>query len=113
MGVDEEGYPLAGGTYYLFDIYVSAPYSGSGDVAAPEGTYVFSEDGDDYVSLDWSEWFRMDDSGSDYEVYGTFESGTLTISKDDSGNWVYNAELVDNEGKTHLVRYTGPVNLEI
>lgn len=113
LGVDEEGYPLAGGTYYLFDIYVSTPYSGSGDVAAPEGTYVFSEDGDDYVSLDYSEWFKMDDSGSDYEVSGSYESGTLTISKDDSGNWVYRAELTDDEGRTHLVLYTGPVNLGI
>ena len=111
-GVDAEGYPLPGGTYYLFDIYVIEPYGGSGDVAAPEGTYEITAEGDNFVSSDYSEWFRMDDSGSDYEASGSFESGTLTISKDEAGNWVYDAVITDDEGKTHWVRYTGPVNLE-
>ena len=81
-------------------------------MAAPEGTYEITAEGDNFVSSDYSEWFRMDDSGSDYEASGSFERGTLTISKDEAGNWVYDAVITDDEGKTHWVRYTGPVNLE-
>lgn len=106
----DAGNAVPGSTYYVFDIYTSAVPENKEKIAVPEGTYVLGDASDGTFAEGNSRWFVFDATGEGYAENAIFTSGTLTVSKDGSG-YRYEAELVDGYGNTHLVTYSGSVQL--
>ena len=105
LGIDEEGYASAGGTYYRLDLY-GPMFEGEGEVALPVGTYNF--DANDTMA----EWTI----GNYYSAYIVFdEYGNSTTGE--SGAHFTAATLVVTEtgltltatidGQEHTVTYEG------
>ena len=105
LGIDEEGYASAGGTYYRLDLY-GPMFEGEGEVALPVGTYNF--DANDTMA----EWTI----GNYYSAYIVFdEYGNCTTGE--SGAHFTAATLVVTEtgltltatidGQEHTVTYEG------
>ncbi len=105
LGIDEEGYASAGGTYYRVDLY-GPMFEGEGEVALPVGTYNF--DANDTMA----EWTI----GNYYSAYIVFdENGNCTTGE--SGAHFTAATLVVTEtgltltatidGQEHTVTYEG------
>lgn len=98
LGVDEDGFAYAGGTYYRFDIY--APISDDATIAC--GTYEI----DPYdscevwtVGTSYSAYFKYNESGDDYDAVDYPESGYITFNEDGS----IEAEVTMLSGNTHNV----------
>lgn len=102
----EDGYTQPGGTYYLFDIYASAP-SDENTPTIPAGTYTlgaFEATERGTFTPDNSTGVRYGEEGKEWEV--AFESGTLVVSYEGT-TITMDAVMTDTEGKTHHVTYTG------
>ena len=105
LGIDEEGYAAAGGTYYRLDLY-GPMFDGEGEISLPVGTYNF--DANDTMA----EWTI----GNYYTAYIVFdENGYCTTGE--SGTPFSAATLVVTEtgltltatidGEKHTVTYEG------
>ena len=105
LGIDEEGYASAGGTYYRLDLY-GPMFEGEGEVSLPVGTYNF--DANDTMGM-WT-------IGNYYSAYIVFdEYGNCTTGE--SGAHFTAATLVVTEtgltltatidGQEHTVTYEG------
>lgn len=104
----DDGYSQPGGTYYILDMFGPAP-DGVG-LMCPAGTYTIGEPGAtaEYTfTPEISFAATISDDGEYRTMYVTFVDGSVSVSRNDGGDYVIDARLVDNEGKTHHVTYTG------
>ena len=103
LGLDEEGYEMANGTYYRFDIY--APIGDGTKI--PAGTYTIdmTDSGSLWTaSLSYSAWYILDEYGWDYAANDYPASGTIVVGEDGS----ITAEVTMlMSGTTHIVTYNG------
>lgn len=103
IGIDENQWEQANGTYYRFDIYTPL----CDGTTIPAGTYTIDLEGSmaEYTSdANNSGYFVMDEYGYDYAIVDWFESGYVTINEDGS----FEAEVVMMvAGSTHTITYSG------
>ena len=103
-----DGYSQPGGTYYILDMFGPAPEDGG--FMCPVGTYTLGEPGataEFTFTPDISFAATISEDGESRTMNVTFTEGTIDVSKDDSGNYVIEATLVDNNGDRHHITYTG------
>ena len=108
MPFDENGYTQPGGTYYLFDLYAPAPEIEE-NPQLPAGTYTLGEAGltEEYTfTPDYSMGMTLSEDGEFRTMNVTYSEGTLEVTKE-GDNYVFDAVLTDQEGKTHHVTYNG------
>ena len=103
LGVDEDGYDYAGGTYYRFDIY--APITA--DYTITSGTYTF--DVNDTceswtVGAFYSAYYKWNAYGDDYDAVDWPDGGFITFNEDGS---IYAEVHMMQSGKTHKVSFAG------
>ena len=101
-----DGYSQPGGTYYILDVFGPAPESGS--FMCPVGTYTLGEPGataEFTFTPDISFAATIAEDGESRTMNVTFTEGTIEVGKDESGNYVIDAEFVDNNGDTHHITY--------
>ena len=105
LGLDENGYALAGGTYYQIDLYgVEGEVDADGYIAIPEGTYAF--DADDTMA-EWtlgnyySGYSKVNASGTGYDASATFDGGQAVVT----ANGITLTVLIG--GVEHTVTYNG------
>ena len=105
LGVDEDGYDYAGGTYYRFDIY--APITTDYTIAA--GTYTL--DVNDTmecwtVSAYYSAYYKWNADGTDYDAVDYPDGGFITFNEDGS---IYAEVHMMSSGETHKVSFQGDI----
>ena len=109
MPFDANGYTQSGGTYYLFDLFSPAPQDPDNPML-PAGSYTLGEPGaiDEFTfTPDYSLGITINEDGTARTMDAVFSEGTLDISIEGDG-YVFDARLVDQDGKTHHVTYRGP-----
>ena len=84
-GFDEDGYALAGGTYYQLDLYsVEGELDGEGNIVVAPGTYVLdpaSTMAEWSICAAYSYYFVVNADGTAYEVPKTaFAEATLVVT---------------------------------
>ena len=94
-----------GDVQYNFDLYTELASNG----VLPAGTYTFDERTENYQPGTFSKFSNFGMAGEEADPVA-FKGGTITISKDESGNYSFEAELTDANDKTHHVTYTGPMD---
>ena len=94
-----------GDVQYNFDLYTELASNG----VLPAGTYTFDERTENYQPGTFSKFSTFGMAGEEADPVA-FKGGTITISKDESGNYSFEAELTDANDKTHHVTYTGPMD---
>ena len=94
-----------GDVQYNFDLYTELASNG----VLPAGTYTFDERTANFQPGTFSKFSNFGMAGEE-AVPVAFKGGTITISKDESGNYSFEAELTDANDKTHHVTYTGPMD---
>ena len=94
-----------GDVQYNFDLYTELASNG----VLPAGTYTFDERAENYQPGTFSKFSNFGMAGEEADPVA-FKGGTITISKDESGNYSFEAELTDANDKTHHVTYTGPMD---
>ncbi|MBO7264295.1 MAG: BACON domain-containing protein [Alistipes sp.] len=103
LGLDEEGYEMANGTYYRFDIYTPL---GDG-TKIPAGTYTIdmTDSGDLWTAtLSYSGYYVLDEYAWDYVENDYPASGTIVVGEDGS----ITAEVTMlMSGTNHSVVYSG------
>lgn len=109
-GFDEDGYALAGGTYYQLDLYsVEGELDGEGNIIVAPGTYVLdpANNMDEWsICAAYSRYFVVNADGTDYEVPKTeFAEATLVVT---ATNATLTAVI---EGVQHEVTYNGQLKL--
>lgn len=105
----DDGYGQPGGTYYVFDCFGPAPED-AGAPVIPVGTYTLGEPGttaEFTFTPELSGAFTAGDDGRPGPMYAIFAEGTMTVSEDGNGGYLIEAELLDTDGKTHHVIYSG------
>ena len=103
LGVDEDGYDYAGGTYYRFDIY--APITA--DRTITPGTYPIDvNDSMDpgTVGAYYSAYYKWNSYGDDYEATDWPDDGFITFNEDGS---IYAEVHYMTSGQTHKVSFAG------
>ena len=99
LGVDEEGYDIANGTYYRFDLY--APIST--DYTIAPGTYPIDiNDTCDCwtVAAYYSLYYKMNSYGDDYDTTDWPDGGFITFNEDGS---IYAEVHMMVSGATHKI----------
>lgn len=107
------GYVEAGGTMYQFDIYGPAP-DDSGNPVLPTGEYTLGEYGSTEaftISPGYTLGQKVSEDGVSLEMEARFTDGTLTVTAEGDGFTIV-ADMVDEEGKTHHIKYTGSLDFE-
>ncbi len=103
LGVDEDGYDYAGGTYYRFDIY--APITS--DYTIAPGTYTIDPTDSmavGTVTAYYSAYYKWNSYGDDYEATDWPDSGFITFNEDGS---IYAEVHMMVSGETHKVSFAG------
>ena len=103
LGVDEEGYDIANGTYYRFDLY--APIST--DYTIAPGTYPIDiNDTCDCwtVAAYYSLYYKMNSYGDDYDTTDWPDGGFITFNEDGS---IYAEVHMMVSGATHKITFAG------
>ena len=105
-GLSEDGYPYAGGVYYMLDIYgVEPEIDAEGFLTIPAGTYNFELEptfGEwTIANNEYSIYFAVNEDGSDYLGMGAYESATLVVT---ASGLTLTAVI---GGQTHTVTYSG------
>ena len=102
----EDGYALAGGTYYMLDLFTATEPSldEEGWMTIPEGTYTF--DGTDStedmtLGYTYSAFFKIMDDGSAYEAQANYEAAELVVT----ANSITLTAYVN--GVKHIATYNG------
>ena len=109
LGLDEDDFALAGGTYYQVDLYgVEGAVDAEGYIHVPAGTYEF----DLYdTCAEWtlgngySGYFKINADGTAYEGKGTFEAGQAVVTE----NGITLEVMIG--GVKHTVTYNGAPKL--
>lgn len=107
VGFDEEGYPVANGKYYRFDVY--APILDGNVEGLPAGTYEMDVDEscDPWtIGAFYGAYYEMDEYGYDYAVVDYPEAGYLTVNED--GTMVAEYTLMMS-GEVHKITFDGTV----
>ena len=111
IGLNEDGYAQAGGTYYQLDLYgVEGTVDAEGYMLVPAGTYAF--DADD-TTAEWtlgnyySGYSKVNAEGTAYEAQGAFQSGQAVVSENGIRLEVY------INGVKHTVTYNGAPKLYV
>lgn len=105
IGLDEEGWELPNGTYYVLDLHTAII---EGELALPYGTYTIDLNNTcEPLTIDasYSRYYLMDDEGWDYLEEAYFMEGSVTISAEG-----ITAELVTESGAVHTITYEGVVD---
>lgn len=105
LGLDEEGYEVANGKYYRFDIY--APIAESNVSKIPAGTYTVDmyDSGEPWTaSFSYSAYYVLDEYAWDYVSNDYPASGTIVVGED--GSIVAEVTMLTS-GATHKVTYNG------
>jgi hypothetical protein len=103
LGIDEEGYDIANGAYYRFDLY--APISSDHTIAP--GTYpIDNNDTCDCwtVSAYYSAYYKMNSYGDDYDTTDWPDGGFITFNEDGS---IYAEVHMMVSGATHKITFAG------
>ena len=103
LGVDEDGYDYAGGTYYRFDIY--APITS--DYTITPGTYTIDTTDSmaaGTVGAYYSAYYKWNSYGDDYDATDWPDSGFITFNEDGS---IYAEVHMMVSGETHKVSFAG------
>ena len=102
----EDGYALAGGTYYMLDLYTATEptLDEEGWMTIPEGTYTY--DGTDStedmtLGYSYSAFFKITDDGTAYEEQANYETAELVVT----ANSVTLTAYVN--GVKHIATYNG------
>lgn len=106
----DKGETLVGGTYYLLDLFASAPEDEE-NLRIPAGKYTLGSPGSTAVwtfSPEHSKAVRYGDDVTEFEA--SFIGGEVTVSYEAAGDVVLEALLTDTEGKIHHVSYKGAGN---
>ena len=107
LGFDSEGYPMANGHYYRFDIYSEIIDTANG-IELPDGTYEFDLT-DSYAAgtftNEYSLYFAIDEYGEDYTATSYYSAGKLVKA----GNKI-TAEVVI-AGATHTIEFEGDITI--
>lgn len=107
------GYVDAGGTLYQFDIYCPAP-DDSGNPALPVGEYTLGEYGVTEaftIAPGYTSGQKVGEDGETLDWSAHFTEGKLTVTQDGSSYEIV-ADMIDEEGKSHHIVYTGSVAFE-
>lgn len=106
LGVDADGWEVANGKYYRFDLYSEIIETENG-LAIPYGTYTISGDGmfPYTIGQEYSQYYVVDEYGWDYVVASGMTSGTVTISEEGAY-----ADLMIG-GANHIITYTGDITI--
>ena len=105
LGVDADGYDLANGTYYRFDIY--APITA--DRTITPGTYTIDvNDSMDpgTVGAFYSAYYKCNSYGDDYDALDWLDGGFITFNEDGS---IYAEVRMMQSGQTHKVSFQGDI----
>lgn len=89
LGIDEEGYGYAGGSYYYVDLY-GPLFEGEGDITLPVGTYTFD------ASDSCSEWTI----GAGYSAYIAFDENGNSLTGEDGLRFTAATLVVTESGAT-------------
>ena len=86
-GFDGSGYPIAGGSYYLLDLYLGEEpaVDAEGYMVFPAGTYNYDAEGTMNamtINGNGSAYFKINEDGTAYEANLPFDSATLEITAD-------------------------------
>ena len=103
LGVDEDGYDYAGGTYYRFDIY--APITS--DYTITPGTYTIDPTdsmASGTVGAYYSAYYKWNSYGDDYDATDWPDGGFITFNEDGS---IYAEVHMMVSGETHKVSFAG------
>lgn len=108
MPLDAKGETQYGGTYYMLSVYVENAPAGMDALVIPEGTYTLGERGESFAgTFDYYESKAISTTEAGEEIFlTTFSEGTLTVSMQGAA-YIFDATLVDVNGKTHHVAYKG------
>ena len=107
-GFDEEGYMLAGSTYYVLDVYGVEGVSVDGYITVPAGTYVYDatdSGAEGTFGHSYSAYVMVNAVGDGYAANAAFQSGTLVVTESGA---TLTAVIA---GVTHIVTYTGEVKI--
>ena len=119
LGFTEEGYVMAGATYYTLDLFMDnePAIDADGYMSVPVGTY--SYDGTDSykdmsIGVSYSSYFKINSDASAYEAQEPYDSAELVVTENNISLVAYIA------GVKHIVTYNGstkffvgvPVELE-
>lgn len=105
-GLSADGYPYAGGVYYMLDIYgVEPEIDTEGFLTIPAGTYNFELEptfGEwTIANNEYSMYFAVNEDATDYLGRGAYESATLVVT---ASGLTLTAVI---GGQTHTVTYAG------
>ena len=106
-GFDSEGYPMANGHYYRFDIYSDIIDTTNG-IELPDGTYEFDLTDSCAAGTftnEYSMYFAIDEYGEDYTATSYYSAGKLVKE----GNKI-TAEVVI-AGATHTIEFEGDITI--
>ena len=86
-GFDSYGRPVAGGSYYLLDLYYGEEpeVDAEGYIVFPAGTYNYDAEGTlngFTINGNGSAYFKINDEGTDYAANQPFDSATLEVTAD-------------------------------
>lgn len=107
LGFDADGYPVANGQYFRFDIYSDIVDTTNG-ITMPDGTYELDLN-NTYApgtfTNEYSMYFAIDEYGYDYLATSYYSAGSLTKE----GNKI-TAEVVI-AGTTYTIEYEGDITI--
>ena len=106
LGFTEQGYVLAGGTYYTLDLFLDnePAIDAEGFMTVPAGTYTFDGTdsyGDMTIGYAYSSYFKINSDASAYEAQEYYESAELVVTENSVSRVAYVA------GVKHIVTYNG------
>ena len=106
LGFTEQGYVLAGGTYYTLDLFLDnePAIDAEGFMTVPAGTYTFDGTdsyGDMTIGYAYSSYFKINSDASAYEAQEYYESAELVVTENSVSLVAYVA------GVKHIVTYNG------
>ena len=111
LGIDEDGYAFAGGTYYQLDLYgVEGTVDEEGYIHVPAGTYVYDAN-DTMAELTmgdyYSGYYKISADGTAYEAKSGFSAGQAVVTE----NGI--TLTVTIGGVEHTVTYNGAPKLYV
>lgn len=112
--LDAKGETQYGGTYYVLSVYVENEPVSLDALEIPEGTYMLGERGKSFAgTFDYYESKAISTTDAGEKIFlSTFDEGILTVSKH-GGEYVFDATLIDKEGKSHHVAYKGQAPISV
>ena len=106
LGFTEQGYVMAGATYYTLDLFMDnePAIDADGYMSVPVGTY--SYDGTDSyedmsIGVSYSSYFKINSDASAYEAQESYDSAELVVTENSVTLVAYIA------GVKHIVTYNG------